>query len=409
MDVGVLTVNDDRYRTRFRRRLDAGVIDQIFKETVEALKDAREQIFDIAESARAEYERLKRAVEELRKEAERSIATVDRLEVESRKAKRYLAQVSQDFSRHSQQEIREAYEAAERIQIELSVARERELSLRRKRDELERSLVNVKKLVEKAERMVTHVTVAMEYLLGGLERIADQWKGIKVRSQIGEWIIRAQEEERRRVAREIHDGPAQTMANLVLRAEICEKLLQVGREEVREELARLKELIKESLRELRRIIFNLRPMALDDLGLVPTLNRYLENLREQEAVPIGLVVKGAEIRLSSSKEVALFRMVQEAVNNARKHARASHIDVTIDFTEARYVHIWVQDDGVGFDIEALQAEWIAREHFGLMSMKERIELLGGDFSVVSAAGKGTRIAARVPIDDGAEADDVSTG
>lgn len=363
-----------------------------------ALTEAREQIFDIAESARAEYERIKRAVEELRKEAQASIETVDRLEVESRKARRHLAHVSQDFSRHAQRTIREAYEAAERIEIELSVARERELSLRKKRDELERSLVNVQKLVEKAERMVSHVTVAMEYLVGGLERIADHWKGITVRSQIGEWIIRAQEEERWRVAREIHDGPAQTMANLVLRAEICEKLLEVGRNDVRDELARLKELVKESLRELRRIIFNLRPMALDDLGLVPTLNRYLENLREQEAVPLHLTVKGVESRMSSSKEVALFRMVQEAVNNARKHARASRIDVTIGFAGDR-VHVTVEDNGVGFDLNALQAEWLDRQHFGLMSMKERIELLGGEFAVSSVPGKGTRIVARVPIED----------
>ena len=193
--------------------------------------------------------------------------------------------------------IREAYEVAESLQVELSVARERETSLRKKRDELERSLINVKKMVEKAENMVSHVSVAMEYLHGSLERIADHWEGIKARYQIGERIIRAQEEERRRVAREIHDGPAQAMANVVLRAEICERLLAAGREEVTLELGQLKVLVKESLRELRRIIFNLRPMALDDLGLVPTLNRYLENLREHEGAPVFLTVRGAETRL----------------------------------------------------------------------------------------------------------------
>lgn len=392
-------MNDDRRGFRPRRGLDVRAIDEILRETIATLKDAREEIFDIAEGARAEYERLKRAVDELRRETELSIQTVDRLEKESRRARRHLAQVSKDFQRYGEREIRRAYEMAERIQVELGIARERERSLRKKRDELERSLVNVQRLVEKAEKTVSHVTVAMEILLGNLEALADHWKGIQARSQIGEWIIRAQEEERRRVAREIHDGPAQTMANLVLRAEICERLLEADRENVKEELGRLKGLIQESLRELRRIIFNLRPMALDDLGLVPTLNRYLENLREQEAVPVTLTVKGDEIRMSSSKEVALFRMVQEAVNNARKHVCASRIDVVIEFAPDRCVEVRVEDDGEGFDVEALQAEWMSRESYGLMSMRERIQLVGGEFSVSSAVGRGTRIAARVSADE----------
>lgn len=388
-----------RKSTRSRRELEADAIDRIFKETLGALKSAREQIFDIAESARAEHERLRRAVDELRVDAQASIELVDRLEREARKARRHLAAVSQDFSRHSQREIREAYETAERLQVELGIARERESSLRKKRDELERSLMNVKRMVEKAENMVQHVSVAMEYLHGSLEQIADHWEGIKARYQIGERIIRAQEEERRRVAREIHDGPAQAMANVVLRAEICERLLLAGREEVTLELGQLKTLVKESLRELRRIIFNLRPMALDDLGLVPTLNRYLANLREQDDIPVYMTVRGTETRLGSAQEVAIYRMVQEAVNNARRHAQANVIQVTIEFSEDRHVLITIEDDGIGFDIEALQSEWVDRESFGLMSMKERIELLDGEFVVTSAGGAGTRITARVPYGD----------
>lgn len=384
---------------RQRRRLNASAIDEILKETLGALKDAREQMFEIAEAARAEYQRLSHAVQELRREVQASIEAVDRLEREARKARRHLASVSQDFSRYSERAIRDACEAAERLQVELSVARERESALRKKRNELERSLLNVKKLMEKAEQMVSRVGVAMDYLHGNIERIADHWEGIKARSQMGERIIRAQEEERRRVAREIHDGPAQAMANVVLRAEICERLLEAGRPEVQQELSQLKTTVTESLRELRRIIFNLRPMALDDLGLVPTLNRYLENLREQEAAPVRLTVKGPEVRLGSMQEVAVYRMVQEAVNNARKHAQASSIEVTLEFVDNRYLVVTVEDDGVGFDVQALQAEWADRESFGLMSMKERIELLDGEFFVSSAQGQGTRIVARVPFGD----------
>lgn len=378
------------------RRIETNAIDEIFRQTLTALKDAREQMFDIADNARSEYERIARSVEELKREVKQSIETVDRLEKEARVARSRLARVSQDFSRHSERTIRETYEAAQKVHVELSVARERETSLRKKRDELERTLKNLKRMVEKAENMVSQVSVAMEYLTGSLERMADHWEGLKARYQIGERVIKAQEEERRRVAREIHDGPAQAMANVVLRAEITERLLTAGRDEVKQELSQLKELVKESLRELRRIIFNLRPMALDDLGLVPTLNRYLENLREQEGVRVTLKVGGRETRLHSTAEVAIFRMVQEAVNNARRHAQASLIQVRIVYAD-NHVEISVDDDGIGFDMEKLKSEWIDRESFGLMSMKERIELLGGTFTVTSVPGEGTRIAAQLPL------------
>lgn len=379
-----------------KRSLEANAIDQIFRQTLAALKDAREQMFDIAESARSEYERIEKSVQDLKREATDSIDAVDRLEKEARRARSQLARVSRDFARQSERAIRDAYQGAERIQVDLSVAREREHSLRKKRDELERSLVNLGKMVEKAEGMVSQVSVAMEFLAGSLEQMADHWEGIKARYKIGERVIKAQEEERRRVAREIHDGPAQAMANVVLRAEICERLHAAGRDEVTQELGQLKVLVKESLRELRRIIFNLRPMALDDLGLVPTLNRYLENIREQDGTPVKLSVLGTEARLESTLEVAVFRMVQEAVNNARKHAQATAIQVTIKFASDRNIIIAIEDNGIGFDMESHKVDWVDRESFGLMSMKERIELLDGEFGVDSVPGKGTRIVAKIP-------------
>lgn len=382
-----------------KRRIETNAIDEIFTQTLSVLREAREQIFDIAEVARTEYDRLHRAVEQLKVEARSCIETVDHLERAARRARAHLSRVSQDFAHYDEQQINEAYQAAERLHVELSVARERERLLRRKRDELERSLINIGKMVEKAETMVSQVSVAVEYLTGNLEEMADRWEGIKARYEIGERVIKAQEEERRRVAREIHDGPAQAMANVVLRAEICERLLQSGRDDVGQELSQLKTLVKESLRELRRIIFNLRPMTLDDLGLVPTLNRYLENLRDHEGIPVDFSVFGEEARLPSMMEVALFRFVQEAVNNARKHAKARRIQVTIEYADDKGVVVAVEDDGIGFDPEALGSDLIQRESFGLMSMKERIELLDGEFSLASSPGKGTRITARVSWSD----------
>lgn len=388
-----------------KRCLEATAIDDIFRETIGALKCAQASMCDIAKQARKEYDRLSEAVRELKLEVAASNASRDRSERQAIKAGRHLARLARDFERHSEQEIRAAYEAAEKAHVELGAARERESALRDRQGDIERSFANIEALVERSEEMVSEVSAAMAALTGNLEMMAEQWEGIKARYQIGERVIRAQEEERRRVAREIHDGPAQAMANVVLRTEICERLYASGREEVAQELAQLKMLVRECLRELRRIIFNLRPMALDDLGLVPTLKRYLENLREQEGCPVTLSVRGKEARLASMHEVAVFRLVQEAVNNARKHAQASSIQVEISFSGGNYVEIKVEDDGVGFDMERLKVEWIDRESFGLMSMKERIELLDGEFDVVSQLGEGTRLIAKVPFGEARAADE----
>lgn len=212
----------------------------------------------------------------------------------------------------------------------------------------------------------------------------------------GEALIRAREEERYRLAREIHDGPAQALANIVLRAEVCERLLAAGRPEALQEVAQLKLLVKESLREVRRIIYDLRPLTLDELGLVPTLEGYFDYMRDRYGTPVFLHVVGErETRLYPAVEVAVFRTVQEAVNNAWKHAQASRIDVTLVF-DPDFVAATVQDDGVGFNVEQVVAALATRRSYGLLDMRERIQLLGGEFAIESSEEKGTTVRFRVP-------------
>jgi len=275
---------------------------------------------------------------------------------------------------------------------QLAAARDREALLRRRRDELERALINIAALAERADGIVSRVGAAMEYLLGDLEGATKMLADWKQKSEMANRIIKAQEEERKRVAREIHDGPAQSLANLVLRMEICERLLDQDVDEAVKELGELKKTAKGSLTELRRIIFDLRPMALDDLGLVPALRRYLEDLRDRLGLPVELVILGEEVRLDLNQEVTLFRLAQEAVNNARKHAQAKAIRVRLEFAPFA-VTLVVEDDGRGFT----PSETGGLDGFGLLGMRERAELVDGDLEVTSAPGQGTRVRVRVPL------------
>ncbi|HHV93437.1 MAG TPA: histidine kinase [Firmicutes bacterium] len=377
--------------------MDPQGIDRIFQQAVAALSESRAQIYSIAEAAQTEYQRLQLQYEEIRREAADCIKEVDQLDRQLRQAKRRLAVVNRDFDRYSEEEIKEAYEETHNLQIMLAVAQEREAALRRKRDELERSLRNLAQLVAKAKHMAKHMGAAMSVLVGNLEEALEAIDSLQERSILATKIIQAQEDERLRVARDIHDGPAQAMANVVLRAEICERLLDGDRNELARELIQLKNMVKEALVDVRRIIFDLRPMALDDLGLVPTVRRFIEAVKENTDIPIELVVLGQERRLAGAVEVAIFRLIQEAVNNAQKHSQASRILVKLEFADGQ-VNMQVRDDGIGFDVEEVRQKAKYGNHYGLMSMGERVNLLGGELKVFSTRGQGTTILVSIPID-----------
>lgn len=383
----------------FDPAIDLGRLDVIIKETIIAIEDSKEQIYAIAEGAREEYRRLELRLHKIQKETTTVIGQVDDLEEQEQKARWRLVEISRDFYGYSEDDVRRAYDAAKDIQVELALHREREKLLRQQRDELERGLRNLKQTVERAERLVSQVGVVMDYLEGSLEDFTQMLEGAQQRQQLIVGIIKAQEDERGRVAREIHDGLAQSLTNLVFRVELCEKFLAADSlSKLRAELGELKGFIKGGIQEVRKIIFALRPMALDDLGLVPALRRYLEGLRESDNLTVDLSLLGEETRLPSSMEIGVFRIIQEALHNIIKHARVNRAKVTISYG-GKQLLISIQDEGVGFDPGEIENRIGAGGHFGLISMRERAELLGGGIELKSAPGQGTGIILALPITD----------
>jgi two-component system, NarL family, sensor histidine kinase DegS len=202
-------------------------------------------------------------------------------------------------------------------------------------------------------------------------------------------IFQIIEEERMRIARDMHDGPAQSMSNLVLQAEILERLVDKP-DAILAELQDFKSAVRSALDETRQLIFDLRPMTLDDLGLVPTLRRYTREYTEQHGILVRLNLVGGEGRLPGNIEGTLFRIIQEALTNAHKHSRARMVEVDLNLTGER-VLASVRDDGVGFDVRAVEAGLSENRNLGLLSMRERCELEHGVMEVKSQPGKGTEI------------------
>jgi signal transduction histidine kinase len=213
-------------------------------------------------------------------------------------------------------------------------------------------------------------------------------------------IISAQEDERARLARELHDETAQTLGALSIAIDRARDNLDETQPEAAERLQEARAIAAGLMEETRRLILNLRPMALDDLGLAPAIRWYAETHLEEAGVLASIEVDQPSKRLPQHLEVSLFRMVQEAVNNIARHADAHQARIRLAFGDS-VASVRVIDDGCGFDAEAILSLAVPSRSVGLLGMQERVRLLNGHFTVDSQPGKGTVISIEIPIEEGA--------
>jgi two-component system, NarL family, sensor histidine kinase DegS len=284
-------------------------------------------------------------------------------------------------------------EAAKR-EFEASSLREKHEALRAQRAAIGERLSQLQLSVRKLRSVITQSQMSADYLSGGF---GDADEDLLSMTQV--WALEAQEEERRRLAREIHDGPAQVLANATFQLEYCRRLLERDPARLGDEIKRLSGDLRDGLAEVRYFIFDLRPGPLAELGLSATLQRYAENFQSRSGIEVELDLDFEPARLSPTKEVAVFRIVQEALQNVRKHSGAKSASVQLR-NRPDGLLVAVQDDGVGFD-SGLRAEAGGR-HFGLSSMEERARLIRAELRVNSKPGQGTSVVLRVPSETAAQ-------
>ncbi|WP_075035348.1 sensor histidine kinase [Halobacillus dabanensis] len=368
-------------------------LDHIIGEMVDTVTNSKDEIFQIGEESRTEFEKLNKDLTETKKQVLSLIDEGDKLEQKVRSSRMRLSEVSKQFQKYSEEEIRKVYEQTHGLQMDLSMKREKEKQLRERRDDLELRLKNLEETIGRAEALGGKISIVLNYLTEDFRHVSDALEDAKEKQEFGLQIIEAQEEERRRLSREIHDGPAQMLANVMLRSDLVDRTYRErGIEEAMQEVKSVRSLVRSALYEVRRIIYDLRPMALDDLGLIPTLKKYLATIEDyNKETHIAFTSFGKERRLESKYEVALFRLVQESVQNAVKHAEASEIKVKVEM-KAEATTIIVKDDGKGFDTTKKK-----EKSFGLVGMRERVDMLDGELHIDSSVGEGTIVTIHLPI------------
>lgn len=240
-------------------------------------------------------------------------------------------------------------------------------------------------------RLLAAVQQGMNAVLANVFRLQD------LRNE-KERITEVQEEARKKLARDLHDGPTQTMAAITMRINYAKRLVERDPVEAVEELRRVEEMARGTTREIRHMLFTLRPLILETQGLVAALYQLADKVYtthhrdvivEAEQEPV--------VDLDLGKQSVIFYIAEEAVNNARKHAEPEHIWVRLRHENGAIV-LQVEDDGVGFNVGAVDADYAQRGSLGIVNMRERSELVGGTLRIDSVEGAGTRVTLTVPFD-----------
>ena len=351
-----------------------------------AASEAQQKLGELHATINTDLEKTRRELNEMDTLLRQTSAEVEKLAQRELTVANRLRDLEVNLDKYSKADVKNFYTSAQEVQMRLLMMRGQleQLQFRQQALKVRQSLL-------------FEVVSALEPLIGADVGGAGGRGGLDDGGDMIANIIQAQEKERLRISLQMHDGPAQSMSNLVLRAEICQRLMDRDPEQARAELGALKGAINTTLQDTRRFIFDLRPMILDDLGLVPTLRRYVQQFSDKNKIEVNLMVQNMDGRLPSHYEVAIFRFIQEALNNVARHANASQARVLLD-NSAGSIHVSVEDDGSGFHINEVLSEESGRRNLGIATLRQQAEtLLRGEFGIESTVGRGTRVAAVVPM------------
>ncbi len=303
-----------------------------------------------------------------------------RLEAEVRSAERQLDELSTQSRFAGEHALPGAEALAHR---EREARQQHEANLREQR--------NLRHSLRQLDQLVRQIDMSSATLDGDSEgNPADPWEQA-LRAQ----VIMGREEERTRLAREVHDGPAQVLANALMGLERSQTLLAEQRlDRLGDLLRQMSETMRESLREVRGFIADLRPGKLEEQGLVGAVQDYLRRYRDSVNAAVSLELEPLP-RLPAEIEIVLYRIVQESLQNARKHARNAPIHIAM-FVRQQVLTLNIRDEGPGFDPREV-ARRAGRESWGLTSMRERAELIGARFTVTTRPGHGTEVSLCLPV------------
>jgi two-component system sensor histidine kinase DegS len=352
------------------------------------MADGQTQLLDIISQ---EMKRLKDKLAEIKTQIDQTQLVVDREQQRNADIATELRTIQDNIETVPRQDIRTKYDEAIDARFRLTTMRGQLEKFQTQRDALE------------TEQKVLAQVLSMTQGSGLQINSGEEQTPMRVQPASINIvrIVQAQEEEKNRLARLMHDGPAQSLTNFILQTEICQRLFDRDPARAAEELGNLKSTASVTFQKVRDFIFDLRPMMLDDLGVVPTVRRYVDSFKDKNDIEAKLDFLGEERRLESHREVMVFRGIQELMGHSRDYANASEIFIRLDISNDR-VKVDVEDNGRGFDAQAAftgDETHVEPRAQSIITLREKFELVGGSLSVTSGETDGTRVHMELPTSD----------
>lgn len=377
-------------------------INLILEKVIEEINQGKDKIFNITENLKNEFENQKHELEIILFNLKQIIREVDQLEKKDKEMRKKLAKVSANLN-VSDEVVKGVYNEALETKVRYITKQKEERELRVKRDKLEISLKNYLKNIEEAESVVCQVNVVLNYLCGDLGKTVASINE-KNNQEMVIKVLEIQEAERGRIARDIHDGPAQYLASSIMRIDFCKKILIEDLERGLQEMDELKSTVKKALIEVRGIIFDLRPPYLEKQTLEESIQDLIDTFSDESNVNIRFKMLNYD-KCNDTIEIGIYRIVQELICNVKKHSKANYVDILIEKGK-EYLFINFIDDGIGFDLDEVVHESKLRKiSYGIVGILDRVEGLGGKVDINSRMNKGTRYKIRLPILGGSIIDD----
>lgn len=369
---------------------------EIVDEVIEEINSGKGKIFHIADRMRDELDVKKRELIDIKKRLEKVIEDVDYLEKIDKLMRNKLVEESKKTHQTNSDMFKQIYEEALDIRVKYITKQNEEKDLISKRDSLERTLKVYNLSIEEAQSAVNQINIALGYLDGKvLDSINDEDE--KNEMITGIKILENQELERKRIAREIHDGPAQYIANAMMRIDFCKVVLRKDLEKGIRELDDLKSNVRTALKEVRGIIYDLRPLSLEEHGLNNSIKEMKNIISSENDIKINLFIEESEFKVENIIQIAVYRIIQEILHNIKKHSNSKNAEIRINYTK-EYIFIYIQDDGRGFDVkETLLSTKQKGNRYGLIGIFERVKQLRGKIELKSSEGQGTIYKIKLPI------------
>lgn len=370
-------------------------LDNILERTIGVVEEGRDEVFKLSENSRLELLHREADLLKTQNTIAQLIVETEELERKEKNSRNMYLVASSKKGAFEDKDTKNLYRQIQVMQWALEEKRLMEKNLILRRTTLEFQVRSAREVLKRSETLTRKIGVALDYLTGS---ILKEFEKAKLSKNLGIQIIKAQEEERKRVSMEIHDGPAQHLANLVIKADYCEKLFDRDLDRCKTEIKSLKNLIRASINDIRRIIFDLMPMSLDDLGLIPTLKHYIDEFSVKEDLKIEFSSSNpAETKISNVHRLSVFRMVQESLSNIKKHSGSKTAEINIEILDNE-LNLTIVDKGKGFSVKN-DVKQTRDGGFGLFGLKERLRLLGGNLKILSLDDgfKGCKIEINIPL------------